>query len=60
MRWICRTRSVAELRRKPGGPGISVAMDDFAGFSLDTRYDVVYVVYNTFFDLTSQDAQVRC
>ncbi|WP_419950526.1 class I SAM-dependent DNA methyltransferase [Candidatus Palauibacter sp.] len=51
---------VAELRRKPGGPDIPVAMDDFAGFLLDTRYEVVYVVYNTFFDLTSQDAQVRC
>ncbi len=51
---------VAQLRRKPGGPDIPVAMDDFADFSLDTRYDVVYVVFNTFFDLTSQDAQVRC
>ena len=51
---------VAELRRKPGGHDIPVAKDDFADFSLDTRYDVVYVVFNTFFDLTSQDAQVRC
>ena len=51
---------VAELRRKPGGHDIPVAMGDFADFLLDTRYDVVYVVFNTFFDLTSQDAQVRC
>jgi len=51
---------VAELRRKPGGHDIPVAMGDFADFSLDTRYDVVYVVFNTFFDLTTQDGQVRC
>ena len=51
---------IAELRRKPGGPDIPVAMDDFADFSLDSRYEVVYVVFNTFFNLTSQDAQVRC
>ena len=51
---------VAELRRKPGGPDIPVAMEDFADFSLDARYDVVYVVFDTFFNLTSQDAQVRC
>ena len=51
---------VEELRRKPGGSDIPVAMDDFAGFSVDTRYDVVYVVFSTFFDLTCQDAQVRC
>lgn len=51
---------VAELRRKPGGHDIPVAMGDFADFSLDTRYDLVYVVFNTFFDLTTQDGQVRC
>ena len=51
---------VAGLRRKPGGPGIPVAMDDFADFSLDARYDVVYVVFSTFFDLPTQDAQVQC
>ena len=27
---------------------------------MDARYDVVYVVFSTFFDLPSQDAQVRC
>ena len=51
---------VAELRRKPGGARYPGCQGDFADFLLDTRYDVVYVVFNTFFDLTSQDAQVRC
>ncbi len=35
-------------------------MDDFSDFSLDARYAAVYVVFSTFFDLPSQDAQVRC
>ena len=51
---------VAELRRKPGGQDISVTLGDFADFSLDARYDVVFVVFNTFFSLPSQDAQTRC
>ena len=51
---------VAELRRKPGGQDIPVTMGDFADFSLDDRYDLVFVVFNTFFALLSQDAQLRC
>ena len=51
---------VAELRRKPGGPDIPVTIGDFADFSLDSQYDLVFVVFNTFFSLPSQDAQTRC
>ena len=51
---------VAELRRKPGGLDIPVTMGDFAEFSLDARYDLVFVVFNTFFSLPSQEAQMRC
>ena len=51
---------VAELRRKPGGPDIPVTIGDFADFSLDARYDLVFVVFNTFFSLPSQEAQMRC
>ena len=51
---------VAELRRKPGGPDIPVTIGDFADFSLDARYDVVFVAFNTFFSLPNQDAQMQC
>ena len=51
---------VAELRRKPGGPDIPVTIGDFADFSLDIRYDLVFVAFNTLFSLPSQDAQTRC
>ena len=51
---------VAELRRKPGGQNIPVTMGDFADFSLDAQHNLVFVVFNTFFGLLSQDAQLRC
>ena len=51
---------VAELRRKPGGPDMPVTIGDFADFSLDARYDLVFVVFNTLFSLPSQDGQTRC
>jgi SAM-dependent methyltransferase len=51
---------VAQLRKKPGGAGISVAMGDFAATSVDARFSLVYLVFNTIMNLTSQDAQVAC
>jgi SAM-dependent methyltransferase len=49
---------VAELRSKPGGDGIPVTVGSFADFSLETRFPLVYVVFNTFFSLLTQDEQV--
>jgi SAM-dependent methyltransferase len=49
---------VAKLRTKPGGDAIRVTMGSFADFSLPTRFDLVYVVFNTFFSLLTQDEQV--
>jgi SAM-dependent methyltransferase len=51
---------VAKLREKPGGERIPVTMGDFADFSLDPRFRVIYVVFNTFFGLLTQDAQISC
>jgi SAM-dependent methyltransferase len=49
---------VARLREKPGGSDIPVTIGSFATFSLPTRYSLVYVVFNTFFGLLTQDEQV--
>ena len=49
-----------KLRQKPGGAEIPVHLTDFAQFELESSYSVIYVVFNTFFALTSQDAQVSC
>src|SRR5262249_52442218 len=51
---------VARLRDKPGGAEIPVAMGDFADVSVEGTFSLVYVVFNTFFGLLSQEEQVRC
>ena len=52
------TAMVERLRVKPGGGDIDVTIEDFRDFSLTTRFHLVYVVFNTFFGLLSQDDQV--
>lgn len=51
---------VARLRAKPGGDRIAVTMGDFADVPVDGRYPLVFVVFNTLFNLLTQDDQVRC
>lgn len=51
---------VERLRSKPGGDAIPVTIGDFSDFSLDTTFTVIYVPFNTFFGLLTQDDQVAC
>jgi SAM-dependent methyltransferase len=51
---------VAKLTAKPGGDEIPVTIGSFADFALDQRFSFVFVVFNTFFALESQDEQVAC
>jgi SAM-dependent methyltransferase len=51
---------VAELRAKPGGDDIPVVMGDFADVDIEGRFKLVFVVFNTLFNLATQDEQVRC
>ena len=51
---------VEKMGRKPGGDRIPVTLCDFADVEVDGRYSLIYVVFNTFFALLSQEAQVRC
>lgn len=51
---------VAQLRAKPGGDRISVTIGDFADVAVDGVYKLIYVVFNTFHNLLTQDDQVRC
>jgi SAM-dependent methyltransferase len=51
---------VACLRAKPGGARIPVTMGDFADVGVAGRFRLVYVVFNTLFNLLTQDEQVRC
>jgi SAM-dependent methyltransferase len=51
---------VERLRAKPGGADIPVEMGSFANLKTGGRFSLIYVVFNTFFALLSQDDQVRC
>jgi SAM-dependent methyltransferase len=53
-------RMVERLRAKPGGERMSVAIGDFAEVDVDGAFALVFVVFNTFFALPDQEAQVRC
>jgi len=51
---------VAHLRAKPGGDQIAVTLGDFADVPVQGAYRLIYVVFNTLFNLLTQDDQVRC
>jgi SAM-dependent methyltransferase len=51
---------VAKLRAKPGGDKLAVTMGNFADVAIPGAYRLIYVVFNTLFNLLSQDEQVRC
>ena len=56
---------VARMRAKPGGDAIPVTVSDFSDFGLkngngNRKFSLVYIVFNTLFQATSQQAQVNC
>jgi hypothetical protein len=54
------TPMVAKLRAKPGGEELAVTIGDFAEVPVEGTYRLIYVVYNTLFNLLTQELQVRC
>jgi len=51
---------VARLRAKPGGDQIAVTLGDFAAVPVEGAYRLIVLVFNTLFNLLTQDDQVRC
>jgi SAM-dependent methyltransferase len=51
---------VAKLRAKPGGARLPVTVGNFAEVAVEGHYALVFIAFNTFFALTSQEEQVRC
>ncbi|MGZ8738044.1 MAG: hypothetical protein ACXWW7_12840 [Nocardioides sp.] len=51
---------VEVLRRKPGGDELEVTMGDMSEVGTGATYRLVFLVYNTLFNLLTQDGQVRC
>jgi SAM-dependent methyltransferase len=51
---------LAKLRAKPGGDRIPVTMGDFAEVGVEGSYRLIFVAFNTFFALPTQEDQIRC
>jgi SAM-dependent methyltransferase len=51
---------VARLRAKPGGDDLDVTIGDFATTTVAGSFSLVYLVFNTIMNLTTQAAQVAC
>jgi SAM-dependent methyltransferase len=51
---------VAQLRQKPGGEHLPVTLGNIADMASEGRFTLIFVVFNTFFGLLSQEDQVRC
>ncbi len=50
----------AQLQAKPGGADVPVTIGDMASTRVAGTFTLVYLVFNTIANLTSQDAQVQC
>jgi SAM-dependent methyltransferase len=51
---------VARLHSKPGGENIPVTIGSLPDIPVDGQFSLVYVVFNTFFCLLTQEEQIRC
>ncbi|MFZ2096988.1 MAG: class I SAM-dependent methyltransferase [Anaerolineales bacterium] len=51
---------VARLRAKPGGDKIPVSIGNFVDLPFDSKYSLIYVVFNTFYALLTQEEQISC
>lgn len=51
---------VARLRTRPGGRDLDVRIGDMSTTSTGRTYPLVYLVFNTIFNLLTQDDQIRC
>jgi len=51
---------VQRLRAKPGGTDVDVTIGDFSTARVSGPFSLVYLVFNTINNLTTQEAQVAC
>jgi len=51
---------LAQLQAKPGGERIEVTLGNFAEVPVPGTYRLIYIIFNTLFNLLSQEEQVRC
>lgn len=51
---------ISRLKSKPGADKVTVAMGDFSEVPVTGTFNLVYVVFNTLFALSTQQEQVNC
>lgn len=51
---------IAELKRQPGSDAITVIEDDLVYVDLPGPYSLVFIIWNSLFNVLDQDDQVRC
>jgi SAM-dependent methyltransferase len=51
---------ISRLRAKEGGDRLTVTEGSFAEVSVEGEFALIYIVFNTFFALSSQAEQVKC
>jgi SAM-dependent methyltransferase len=54
------TAMVDQLRTRPGGDQLHIAIGDMASLDMGRTYSLVYLVFNTIFNLLTEDDQVWC
>lgn len=51
---------IAKLKQKPGAEKIQITRGNFADLAVEGQFDLIYVVFNTFFALQDQAEQIHC
>ncbi len=51
---------ISGLRQKEGGERLTITEGNFADVPVEGEFALVYIMFNTFFALSSQDEQVKC
>jgi SAM-dependent methyltransferase len=51
---------LAQLAAKPGAERVEASVGDMASTRVEGEFSLVYLVFNTIFNLTTQDGQVAC
>jgi len=51
---------LAKLQAKPGSERLTITLGNYADVLVPHTYDLIYIVFNTFFNLLTQADQVRC
>ena len=53
-------RMLARLAAKPGSEKINAVLGDMSAVGVAGEFDLIFCVFNTFFGLTTQEAQIAC